>query len=68
VRARTIAVIVTALIFALVVGATLAQAVREDSWGPIWQAAWLPAVAVAVLYHPRFRCGRAARGRAQRDG
>jgi hypothetical protein len=66
---RTISVAVVWLAAAIVLGATAAQAVREGSWGPIWQAGWLPAVAVAALYRPRSRCVRAAdRGPAQRDG
>ena len=43
-RVRTIVVVGVALTFAAVVGATIAQAVRERSWGPIWLDAWVPAV------------------------
>jgi hypothetical protein len=50
---------VTLVAVAVVAGATIAQAIREHSWQPIWMAAWLPAVLVATL-SPRDRRGRCA--------
>src|SRR5262249_60574488 len=44
--------IATAAIAALVALATVVQAVRQDSWGPIWATGWLPAVLVAWLWAP----------------
>jgi hypothetical protein len=53
-----------ALILAVVIGVlTIIQAIRQDSWGPIWLIGWLPAVLVAVLAPPRWRrLGRHDRG------
>lgn len=50
-RRRTGRIYVTAtlLIASVVAGATIAQAVREDSWEPILSVAWLPAVLVVTL-------------------
>ena len=39
-------------IAAFVVVASLVQAVRDDSWAPIWSIGWLPAVLVASLWEP----------------
>ena len=36
----------------IVLGFSIAQAVREDSLGPIWMIGWLPAVLVASVYRP----------------
>ena len=37
------------VLIAFVVVATVVQAVRQDSWGPIWMMGWLPAVLVGLL-------------------
>lgn len=37
-------------IAAFVAAATVAQAIRQDSWGPIWSIGWLPAVIVAATW------------------
>jgi len=63
-------VTVIALAGALVVlGFTIAQAVREDSLAPVWMAGWLPAVIVAIVWpHPRRDCrGRLRRGRPEQS-
>ena len=59
-------VTVIALAGALVVlGFTIAQAVREDSLAPVWMAGWLPAVIVAIVWpHPHRDC-RGRRGRPE---
>ena len=33
----------------VLLGAVIAQALNEHTWGPIWQVGWLPAVLVATL-------------------
>jgi hypothetical protein len=38
---------------AVVAGAAIAQAIREQSWEPILTVAWLPAVLVASLSRPQ---------------
>ena len=45
-------------IAAFVAVASLVQAVRDDSWAPIWSIGWLPAVLVASIWMPaaRKRC------------
>ena len=48
---------------ALILGLTIAQAVRQDSLDPLWTIGWLPAVIVAALAMPRKPC----RGRLRRD-
>ena len=40
-------------VFAIVAGAAIAQAIREDTWQPIWQVGWLPAVLVASVSRPQ---------------
>ena len=42
---------------AVVAGAAIAQAIRENSWEPILTVAWLPAVLVASLSHPQSARG-----------
>jgi hypothetical protein len=60
-------VAVTLVSFGIVAGATIAQAIREHSWQPIWSVGWLPAVLVATLGTRRrtrecvHRLGRRAR-------
>ena len=48
-RVRVVQAIVLVLI-AFVVVATVVQAVRQDSWGPIWMIGWLPAVLVGLVH------------------
>jgi hypothetical protein len=58
---------VTLAAVAFVAVASIVDAARTDSLGPIWAVAWLPAVLVGVLYRPRSarecwgRLGRRAR-------
>jgi hypothetical protein len=56
----------TLAIAAVVLGFTIAQAIREHSWEPIWMVAWLPAVLVASLSRPHRPgdCWRRLRRRA----
>ena len=53
---------------ALVVVATIVQAVRQESWGPILSIGWLPAVVVASLWAPTpaTPCWPRLRGLAKR--
>jgi hypothetical protein len=48
-RPSRIYVAVTLLVAGVVAGATIAQAIREHSWDPVWSIGWLPAVLVATL-------------------
>lgn len=48
-------------IAAFVAAATVVQAVRQDSWGPIWMVGWLPSVVVVSLWGTTS--GRACRPR-----
>jgi hypothetical protein len=58
---------ITLAAVAFVAVASIVDAARTDSFGPMWAVAWLPAVLVGVLYRPRSarRCwgqlGRRAR-------
>ena len=45
-------VAVTLVSFGIVAGATMAQAIREHNWEPIWSLAWLPAVLIWTLRRP----------------
>jgi len=54
-RPPTIVMILVLAIAALVALAGVAQAVREESWAPIWSIGWLPAVLVASLWTPASR-------------
>jgi hypothetical protein len=38
-----------------ILGAAIAQAVRQDSLDPIWAVGWLPAVLIGALYRPAGR-------------
>jgi hypothetical protein len=49
VNASRTAVVVALVAAAFVAVAAIVDAVRTDSFGPIWAAAWLPAVVVAAL-------------------
>jgi hypothetical protein len=46
-------------IVAVVAIASVVQAVRQESWEPIWSIGWLPAVLVASVWTPATRrsCG-----------
>jgi hypothetical protein len=48
---RVVAVTVFAMT-AFVAVASAVQAIRQDSWGPIWAVGWLPAVLVASFWAP----------------
>jgi hypothetical protein len=48
---------------AVILGLTIAQAVRQGSLDPLWTIGWLPAVIVAALATPRTPC----RGRLRPD-
>jgi hypothetical protein len=54
--------LVVIAIFVLV--ATVVDAVRQDSWGPVWMNAWVPAVLLASLYQPAagWKCWPPLRG------
>ena len=41
------------LALAIVAGASIAGAVRQDSLGPIWLVGWIPAVLVGAFCRPR---------------
>ena len=51
-RPPMIVVIAVPAISAFVALASVVQAVRQDSWEPIWSIGWLPAVLVASLWTP----------------
>jgi hypothetical protein len=57
--------LVVIAVFVLV--ATAVEAVRQDSWGPVWMNAWVPAVLLASLYRPAsgWRCWPPLRGRTR---
>ena len=64
-RLSNIALPVAAIVAAL----TIVQAIRQDSWGPIWLIGWLPAVLVAVFHPPSSGKRRSAhKGEAAIDG
>jgi hypothetical protein len=50
--AVTLAVLAIAAFIAI---ASVAQAIRQDSWSPIWSIGWLPAVLVVSLWAPTSR-------------
>jgi hypothetical protein len=58
---------ITLAAVAFVAVASIVDAARTDSLGPIWAVAWLPAVLVGAFYRPRSarecwgRLGRRAR-------
>ena len=47
-RTRWILAAGTAVLAAIIMGAAIAQALREHNLGPLWTVGWLPAVLVAV--------------------
>jgi hypothetical protein len=51
-RPPAVVLIPVLAIAAFVVVASIVQAVRDDSWAPIWSIGWLPAVLVASLWTP----------------
>jgi hypothetical protein len=51
-RRRRVVAIAVAAFAAFVAVASVVQAVRQDSWSPIWSVGWLPAVLVASLSTP----------------
>ena len=53
-RKRLCAVVAVSLasIVVFVLVATVMDALRQDSWGPVWMNAWVPAVLLASLYRP----------------
>ena len=52
---RAVVLIPVLAIAGFVALASLAQAVRQESWAPIWSIGWLPAVLVASLWTPASR-------------
>jgi hypothetical protein len=57
--------LVSGLVGAVVLGSTIALAVRQGSWTPVEETGWLPAVLIAVLPGGRRRsCLPRRRGRA----
>jgi hypothetical protein len=66
-RLPVLALVSLAAIAVFVLVATVVEAVRQDSWGPIWMNAWVPAVLVASLYRPAAgrRCWPLSRGRTR---
>ena len=54
--------IITGLAAAFVAVATVVQAIREGSWGPIVSVGWLPAVVIASWPAARRRCLRGRGG------
>jgi hypothetical protein len=57
--------LVTVAVAAVVAGAAIAQAVRQQSPDPLWQVGWLPAVMLATRPR-RPGPGRACADRARR--
>jgi hypothetical protein len=62
-RNRWIVAAGTFALAAIIIGAAVAQAIRQHSLDPVWSAGWLPAVLIAVYPavtgrggSPRRRC------------
>jgi len=57
-RVPRLVTVVSLAAVALVLVAVIAQAIRRGSLDPVWEAGWLPAVAVGIWYRPgpRRRC------------
>jgi hypothetical protein len=51
----------------VVLGAAIAQAVRQGSLTPIWLVGWIPVVVVAGLYRPGSRRARRPRKRQRAE-
>lgn len=63
-RTRRIVAAGTLALSAIILGAAIAQAIRQHSLDPVWMVGWLPAVLVAVYPSMTERGGpRSARGR-----
>ena len=60
-----IVAIIALAIAAFVSVATIVQAIKLHSWGPIWAIGWLPAVLLASLSAPSSRVSCWARLRRQ---
>jgi hypothetical protein len=58
--------VATLILAAVLMGLTVAQAIRDHSWQPIWGVGWLPAVLVASLgsRRPTARCWPRSRRRS----
>jgi lipopolysaccharide export LptBFGC system permease protein LptF len=55
-----------ALVAAVVMGSSIAQAVRSGSWDPVMSTAWIPAVFVAIGPGAHRRCLPRGGGQARR--
>ena len=63
-RTRRIVAAGTLALSAIILGAAIAQAIRQHSLDPVWMVGWLPAVLVAVYPSMTGRGGPgSARGR-----
>jgi hypothetical protein len=64
---RAVAAASLAAIAGVVLVASVVEAVREKSWGPVLVNAWVPAVLLASLYRPTpgRECQPLRRGRAR---
>jgi len=60
--------LVVSLAAVVVVGSTIALAVRQGSWSPILSMSWFPAVVAAVAAVPAGRRGTAGRCWPRRPG
>ena len=56
--------LIVGLVAAFVAVATIVQAVRQGSWGPVIATGWLPAVIVATWPAAFRRCRLRRRGQA----
>ena len=56
--------LIAGLVAVFVAVATIVQAVRQDSWGPVIATGWVPAVIVATWPAARRRCRVRRRGQA----
>ena len=64
-RTRRIVAAGTFALSAIIIGAAIAQAIRQHSLDPVWMVGWLPAVLVGV-YPALTGRGGSARGRCLR--
>jgi hypothetical protein len=56
--------LIAGLVAVFVAVATIVQAVRQDSWGPVIATGWVPAVIVATWPAAYRRCRVRRRGQA----
>jgi hypothetical protein len=56
--------LIAGLVAVFVAVATIMQAVRQDSWGPVIATGWVPAVIVATWPAANRRCRVPRRGQA----